>query len=172
MVDQLLGGLFGGQDQDDEPTRQRRARDYVDRYERGAFDQMSDDEVLQNYQTASRRLSPDDYEQSAREALQRMSPEERRELRRYMRQRSRDGFDAADDSPEQLARAMRRADLQDEQGGGGIASLFGFGGGDQGGRGQSQPQESPMGGMFDNPLAKAALAGVAAMAAKRFISDR
>jgi hypothetical protein len=167
MVDQLLGGLFGGQDQDDEPTRRGRARDYVDRYERGAYDQMSDDEVLHNYQTASRRLSPDDYEHSARDALRRMSPEERRELRRYMRQRSQDRFDANDDSPEELARAMRRADLQDEQGGGGLASLFGFGDGDQSGRGQQQ-QGSPA-GMLDNPLAKAALAGVAAMAAKRFL---
>ena len=164
MVDQLLGGLFGGQDQDDEPTRRGRARDYVDRYERGAYDRMSDDEVLHNYRTASTRLSPDDYEQSARDALQRMSPEERRELRRYMRQRSQDRFDASDDSPEELARAMRRADLQDEQGGGGLASLFGFGGDSNDRRDQNQG-----GGMLDNPLAKAALAGVAAMAAKRFL---
>ena len=164
MVDQLLGGLFGGQDQDDEPARRGRARDYVDRYERGAYDQLSDDEVIHNYRTASTRLSPDDYEQSARDALKRMSPEERRELRRYMRQRSQDRFNASDDSPEELARAMRRADLQDEQGGGGLASLFGFGDDGNDRRGQNQG-----GGMLDNPLAKAALAGVAAMAAKRFL---
>jgi DnaJ-class molecular chaperone len=167
MVDQLLGGLFGGQDQDDEPTRRGRARDYVDRYERGAFDQMSDDEVLHNYRTAAIQLSPDDYEQTAREAFKRMSPEERRELRRYMRERSSDRFDAADDSPEELARAMRRADDQDQGIGGGLASLFGFGGDG----GERRPQEQS-GGMLDNPLAKAALAGVAAMAAKRFLSNQ
>ena len=53
MVDQLLGGLFGSNDDDDEPTRRRRARDYVDRYERGAYDQIGDDEVLQNSRTAT-----------------------------------------------------------------------------------------------------------------------
>ena len=53
MVDQLLGGLFGAKDDDDEPTRQRRARDYVDRYERGAYDQIGDDEALHNYRTAT-----------------------------------------------------------------------------------------------------------------------
>ena len=36
MVDQLLGGLFGGQDDDDDEGRRRRATDFVDRYERGA----------------------------------------------------------------------------------------------------------------------------------------
>lgn len=165
MVDQLLGGLFGAQDDDDDDRRRGRARDYVDRYERGAFDQMNDDEVLQNYRAAASRLSPDEYRRAAADAFRNMSPEERRELRRELRRRSRDRYDANDDSPEELARAMQRAD-QDEQGG--LASLFGMGGsGDSRGRGQEGG--SPL-GMLDNPLAKAALAGVAAMAAKKFLS--
>ena len=61
MVDQLLGGLFGSKDDDDVATRHRRARDYVDRYERGAYDQIGDDEVLHNYRTATSNLAPDDY---------------------------------------------------------------------------------------------------------------
>jgi len=32
MVDQFLGGLFGSKDDDDEPTRRKRANDFVDRY--------------------------------------------------------------------------------------------------------------------------------------------
>jgi hypothetical protein len=59
MVDQLLGGLFGGQDDEDEPVRRQRATDFIQRYERGApYDSIGDDEVIQNYQTVAGRLSP------------------------------------------------------------------------------------------------------------------
>jgi len=166
MVDQLLGGLFGGNDDDDEPTRRRRATDFVDRYERGAHDQIGDDEVVQNYRATTSRLSPDQYQQAATDAFRNMSQEERRELRREMKRRSKDRFDAADDSPEEIARAMQKAD-QEESGGGGIAGLFGFGGDDADKNRNAQPQGGGIGGLFDNPLAKVAMAGVAAMAAKK-----
>src|SRR5918998_4920653 len=154
MVDQLLGGLFGSQDDDDEPTRRGRARNFVDRYERGAYDQIGDDEVFHNYRAASSRLSPDEYHQAAADAMRQMNPEQRRELRRELKRRSRDRFDAADDSPEELARAMRRADEED-QGGGGLAGLFGFGGSDAAddrSRGDTS-QGGGIGGMLDNPIA-------------------
>lgn len=163
MVDQLLGGLFGAQDDDDDDRRRGRARDFVDRYERGAYDEIGDDEVVHNYRTAASRLSPDEYQQAAADALRQMDPEQRKELRREMRRRSRDRFDASDDSPEELARTMRRADEED-QGGGGLAGLFGLGGGDS----SDKPQQGGgIGGILDNPLAKVAMAGVAAMAAKK-----
>ena len=162
MVDQLLGGLFGSQDDDDEPTRRRRARDYVDRYERGAYDQIGDDEVLQNYRAATSRLSPDEYQQAAADAMRQMSPEQRREMRRELKRRSRDRFDASDDSPEELARAMQQAD-QDQEGGG-LAGLFGLGGSPSSG---GQSQDGGIGAMLDNPVAKVAMAGVAAMVAKK-----
>ena len=161
MVDQLLGGLFGKPDDDDD-TRRGRARDFADRYERGAFDQMGDDEVIQNYRAAASRLSPEEYQMAVADSLRRMPKEQRRELRREMRRRSRDRFDAADDSPEELAKTMQRAD-QEEPGGGGLAGLFGLGGGDsQDGGGRSGLQN-----VLDNPLAKVAMAGVAAFAAKK-----
>ena len=162
MVDQLLGGLFGAKDDDDEPTRRRRARDYVDRYERGAYDQIGDDEVLHNYRTATSNLSPDEYQRAAADAVRQLSPEQRRELRRELKRRSRDRFDAKDDSPEEVARAMQRADQEHE--GGGLAGLFGLGGSDASG---SQSQGGGIGGMLDNPIAKVAMAGVAAMVAKK-----
>ena len=163
MVDQLLGGLFGSQDDDDEPKRRGRARDFVDRYERGAYDQIGDDEVIHNYRATASRLSPDEYQQAAADAMRQMSPEQRRELRRELKRRSRDRFDPSDDSPEEIARAMQRAD-QEDQGGGGLAGLFGFGGSDES---SDRSQGGGISGMLDNPLAKVALAGVAAMAAKR-----
>ena len=166
MVDQLLGGLFGAQDDDDDDKRRGRARDFADRYDRGAYDQMGDDEVIHNYRAASSRLSPEEYQMAAAEAMRNMDPEQRRELRREMKRRSRDRFDANDDSPEELARAMQRAD-QEDQGSGGLAGLFGFGGGDDKNDNRAQPQGGGIGGMLDNPLAKVAMAGVAAFAAKK-----
>ncbi len=163
MVDQLLGGLFGSNDDDDEPTRRGRARDFVDRYERGAYDQIGDDEVIHNYRAAASRLSPDEYQMAAADAMRQLSPEQRRELRRELKRRSRDRFDASDDSPEEIARAMHRAD-QEDQGGGGLAGLFGLGGSDSSG---NQSQGGGIGGMLDNPVAKVAMAGVAAMVAKK-----
>src|SRR4051812_19915312 len=84
MVDQMLGGLFGSQDQDDAPTRQRRVHDFIDRHQRGAHDQMPDAEVLQNYRAATANLSPQEYQQAAAEAMRQMTPEQRRELRHYL----------------------------------------------------------------------------------------
>jgi hypothetical protein len=164
MVDQFLGGLFGAKDDDDDDRRRGRARDFADRYDRGAYDQMGDDEVIHNYRAAASRLSPEEYQMAAADALRKMDPEQRRELRREMRRRSRDRYDAADDSPEEMARTMQRAD-QEEQGGGGLAGLFGLGGG--GDRDNRPQQGGGLQGVLDNPLAKVAMAGVAAYAAKR-----
>ena len=74
-----------------------------------------------------------------------------------------------------LAQAASRY-RQEEPSSGGLASLFGFGGG-----GDDQPQKrgglldakrDEGGDLLDNPLAKAALAGVAAFAVKKFLDSR
>ncbi|MCC7023090.1 MAG: hypothetical protein IT338_09690 [Thermomicrobiales bacterium] len=169
MVDQLLGGLFGTQDQDDEPTRRRRAHDFIDRHERGAHDQMSNAEVLQNYRAATAGLSPDDYQRAATDAFRQMSPEQRRELRREMRQRSRDRYGAQDDTPEEMGRAMRQAH-EENRGSGGLAGLFGLGGGNDARAGEQQ--KSGLEGMLDNPLVKVGIAGIAAMAAKKLTEPK
>jgi hypothetical protein len=171
MVDQMLGGLFGAQDTDDEPTRRRRAHDFIDRHERGMHDQMSNDEVLQNYRATTAQLSPDEYRQTARDAMRQMSPEQRKALRREMRQRSGGRYEPASESPEDMAQTMQQAH-QDNQSHGGLGSLFGFGGSDA-----SQPkseESSPVDkvkGVLYNPIAKVALAGMAAVAAKK-LNDR
>ncbi len=68
-------------------------------------------------------------------------------------------FGGQDDDPRQLARMTSQYRQQDP---GGLASLFGGGGGGGGG----------MGDMLSNPLAKAALGGVAAIAMKRMMGGR
>lgn len=162
MVDQMLGGLFGSQDQDDEPARRRRAGDFIDRHQRRAHDQMPDAEVLQNYRAATAGLSPEEYQQAAADAFRQMSPEERRELRRYLKRRSNDRINPADDSPEEVAKAMQQANQQ-QQGDGGLLSHLGLGGDG----GAKMPDTSGLQGVLDNPIVKVAIAGVAAMAAKK-----
>ncbi len=175
MVDQLLGGLFGGQDDDDD-MRRSRARDFVSRYEQGRPEEgYDDDEVYQNYRSVAGRLSPQEYEEAAAEAFSRMDPDQRRQMKRMMRERGgmQDMLDDDNDDPRELARMTSRYRQQD-QSGGGLAGLFGFGGGGGGGGDLMSAARGGGGGgglgdLLGNPVAKAAMAGVAAMAMKRMM---
>ncbi len=108
--------------------------------------------------------------QSAEEALARMSAQERVEFARHLQQRSRqqsldfpdfnqDGIDDRYQDPRMLAQVTSRMEQQQP---GILGQLLGGGGGAGGGAGS----------MLENPLAKAALAGVAAMAVRRMTSGR
>ena len=154
MVDQLLGGLFGGQDDDDEPVRRQRANDFIERYERGRpYDGIDDDEVIQNYRATAGRLSPQEYEEATAESLGRLSREERRELRRRMRQQGGGQFDNdEDDDP--------------------LGGLGGMLGGMFGGGGESAQASSSGGDLLGGPLGKAVLGGVAAVAMKKMMGGR
>ncbi len=163
MVDQLLSGLFGSNDTDDADTQRKRARDFADRAERNPRD-LDPNEVLQNYQATTSRLSPEQYQRAAEEAFSKMSPDERRELKREMRRRSRqqnqdDGDD--DHSPAVLAQSAQKAH-QEHESGGGLAGMFGLGGDNK----TVDNAKSGLERVLDNPLAKVAIAGIAAAAAK------
>jgi hypothetical protein len=164
-VDQLLGGLFGSQDNDDEMRRRGRAQDFVSRYETGApWEGFTQDEALHNYTQVAGRLSPQQYEEAASDAFGRMSREERRELRRAMRQRGGAGMGFDDDDRDDPREMARAAAMYRQQQPGGLAGLFGMGGGQQ--------QSGGLGGMMDNPLAKVAMGGIAAMAMKKRMGGR
>ena len=125
---------------------------------------------MTRYDPVERQVPPDMYEQSAQEAFARMSPQERMEFTRYLRQRAQqqhfdfpdlnqDGIDdRVQRDPGELARMTTRMRQQQP---GGLGALLGGGGGGGG-----------MGDMLGNPLAKAALAGVAAMAVKQMMNRR
>ena len=173
MVDQLLGGLFGGQDDDDDDRRRGRARDFVSRYEQGPpHEGYDDDEVVRNYRSVASRLSPQEYEEAAAEAFGRMPSEHRREMRRTMRDRSGGRFNVDSDDPRDLARAAARY-RQEDADGGGLLSMFGLGGDSGGGgdlmRAAGGGGSGGLGGLMGNPVAKAAMAGVAAIAMKKMI---
>ena len=165
-MDQLLGGLFGGQDDDDDDRRRTRAQDFVSRYEQGPpYEGIGDDEALHNYERVASRLPPQEYEESAAEAFQRLSPQERAQVAQMLQQRAGGQFGGFQtDDPRELARATSRYRQQDP---GGLAALFGGGGGRGGGGGGGG-----MGDLLGNPLAKAALGGVAAIAMKRMMGGR
>jgi hypothetical protein len=153
LMDMLGGG--GG--------RRQEYEEFVQRFDRGApWEGIDDDEARSRYDEVSSQLSDDDYELSAREAFERLDPQQRKEMARMLRQQGRQRqvdlgeFDHDDDDrlsdPQELARMSRHVRKQQP---GGLGALLGGGGGG--------------GGMLGNPLAKAALAGVAAMAAKRMM---
>jgi hypothetical protein len=171
VVDQLLGGLFGGQDDDDEPVRRQRANDFIERYERGKpYDGIDDDEVIQNYRATVGRLSPQEYEDATAESLGRLSREERRELRRRMREQGGQIDKDEDDDPRRMARELSR--YRQHQGSddplGGLGGMLGgmFGGG-----GSAQASSSG-GDLLGGPLGKAVLGGVAAVAMKKMMGGR
>ena len=149
----LLEGLMGG-------GKRQEYEDFVGRFERGAPHEGYDEhEARSRYEEVSSQLDDDDYELSAREAFERLDPNERRDLARMLKQQGRQrnvdlgefDRDDDDDDPQRLARMTRKMRKQQP---GGLAGLLGGGGGGAG-------------GMLGNPLAKAALGGIAAMAAKR-----
>lgn len=150
-------------------------RDFVNRYEQGApHEGYSDEEVSSRYQQVSRQLPADVYQESAQEAFSRMSPQERMQFGQYLQQQSRqqnynfpdadgDGQDDRYQDSNYLAQATSRMHQQQpdmlSQILGGAAGMLG--GNSQGGGG---------GGMFSNPLAKGAMAGIAAMAVKNMMN--
>lgn len=145
----LLQNMLGGQ-------QRAEYQDFVNRYDQGHPAQGYDgQEVLNRYQQIAPQLPPQQYQQAALASLNRLSPQERAQLGQYLLQQAQQqgvsvpGLPTASPTnyqdPTALAGAMTQLHQQPDL----LHSLF-----------------SP-GGALSNPLAKAALAGVAAMAAKQ-----
>ena len=157
----LLEGLLGSQRQEFD--------DFTNRYDQGApWDGISHEEAATRYQQVATRIPPDVYERSAEDAFSRLSPQQRTQLGQYLRQQNRernlqvadldqDGTDDRFQDPRQLARMSSQMDQRQP---GILGQLLG----PSGAGGAS--------GMLENPIAKAALAGIAAMAAKRMTGGR
>jgi hypothetical protein len=149
----LLDGILGS-------MGQQGAGDFIQRFERGApWDGIGDHEALDHYGRVAGSLQPDEYRESAREAFSRFSPDERRQYGELLRQQARrQDFglqDLGEGQDERLQDPGMLADLTSRLHGAGPGVLRGVLGGG--------------GGALSNPLAKAALAGIAAMAMKRMM---
>lgn len=155
FLDDLLGG---GQQQ-----KANELRDFVSRYEQGSPGEgYSDEEVLDRYGAVVHEVPRDQYAQAAQDALARMSPEERVALARTLLQQAQSRGMAVPQeigtSPGDLGSLL--TDLHRKPGL--VREMLG---GDEGG-GARDGTAGPLG----SPVARAALAGIAAMLVKRYLS--
>ena len=162
MLDDLLGN----------EQLQKQYKDFVKRYEQGdPSEGYSDQEVLKRYGEVSHAVPRDEYAQAAQEALSKLSPEERAEFLKMLQERAAargvklPGKAASD--PKDLGKVL--TDLHEKPGQ--LRDILG-GPGDA-----SQPQEqasgsNPITDMLSSPMAKAVLAGIAAIVVKRMMGGR
>ena len=155
LLDELLGG---GQ-------RQKEYKDFVTRYEQGhPSEGYSDREVLKRYGEVSHAVPPEKYTEAAQEALGKLSPEERAAFVKMLQERAaaRGVTLSREVQPEPKELGQVLSDLHQKPGQ--LREMLG--GGDIQPRGQEQ-ESNPIGDMLASPMAKAVLAGIAAMAVKR-----
>src|SRR5262245_40697295 len=153
ILDDLLGG---GQ-------RQREFKDFVSRYEQGhPSEGYSDQEVAERYRDVAHAVPPDQYAQAAQEALARLSPEERAAFVKMLQERVQARGAALpskiQSDPRDLGQVL--SDLHQKPGQ--LRDILGGGGAP----GQAAGPGA-LSSIFASPLAKAALAGIAAMVVKR-----
>jgi nucleoid-associated protein YgaU len=159
LLDALLGAGQGREEH----------QGFLQRFEQGPpWEGYSDQEVLKEYGTVAGQASRQEYEQAARDTFARLTPEQRVEFGRLLQQRARErqvnvgDLERSGISDFQDASRLARLTSSVHEQPGLLRSILGGGGGGQG-------QEA---GLLGSPLAKAALAGIAAMAIKRMLAGR
>ena len=153
ILDELLAG---GQ-------RQKEYSDFVNRYEQGHPSQgYSDQEVLKRYGEVSHAVPSDQYARAAQEALSKLSPEERAVFVKMLQDRAaaRGVTLPGKVAPEPKDLGQVLTDLHKKPGQlrdmlGGYAA-----------QPQQQASASPITDILSSPMAKAVLAGIAAMVVK------
>jgi hypothetical protein len=170
---ELLQGFLG------DPQKQQGMNNFVQKYNEGHPSQgYSDDEVVQHFQQVAPHMSGSQMQNSAEQSFERLSPEERQQFAQWLRQRAKQ-------KNVQLHPKYQQANPQQDQNPGFLAEMLGsMTGGGAAGAGGGSTASTLMGllgggaggaagggssGMFGNPLAKAAMAGITAMAAKKLM---
>jgi hypothetical protein len=150
LLDTLLGG----------GSQRQQYQDFVQRYEQGRpWEGVSDDEAAQHYSNVAQQLGPQEYRGAAEEALSRLSPDERTELAEHLRQQARQqdvNFPGLHETPnlEQPGVLANLMSMMHGQQPGILRQLLGGGGGAQ------------------SNVAKAALAGIAAIGLKKAMGGK
>jgi hypothetical protein len=146
---------------------QKQYKDFVKRYEQGdPAEGYSDQEVLERYGEVSHAVPSQEYAQAAQEALGKLSPEERAEFLKMLQERAAargvklPGRGASD--PKDLGKVL--TDLHEKPGQ--LRDILGPR--DVQSQGQG-PGSNPITDMLSSPMAKAVLAGIAAMVVKRMM---
>ena len=158
----FLDELFAG------GQRQKEYSDFIDRYGQGQPSQgYSDQEVLKRYSEVAHAVAPDHYAQAAEEALSKLSPAERAALVKMLQdQAAARGVTlppTVAPEPKELGQVL--TDLHGKPGQ--LRDMLGGG--------AEKPQEqasgpSPIIEILKSPMAKAVLAGIAAMVVKRVMN--
>jgi hypothetical protein len=146
------------------PQQQQALQNYVQRYQQGPpHEGYSDQEVLQHYQQVAPQLAPQEYMAAAQQAFNNMPPDQRTQFGQYVHQQLQSqginvqGFGQGNQQMYQDANFLAQQATQlHQQQPGLLGQLLGGGGGGAG--------SGSGGGLLANPAAKAALAGIAAMA--------
>jgi len=143
-----------------DPQQQQDYQQFINRYQQGQPQEgYTGQEAWQRYQQVAPQLPPQDYEQAALAAFQRMSPEQRQQFGQYVQQAQQQGMQLPGfqqsapgnyQDPGQLAQAMRQAHQQNPDI---LQNLLGSG------------------GALSNPMVKAVVAGIAAMAARQMLGQ-
>ena len=165
-MDSLLGGLFGGGDDDND--RRSNARDFISRYETGPVDQgYDDDEAFNHFQQVSQHADPDTMYRASEQAFSRMNPDQRAQFAQYLQQQAggQVGGRMSHD-PREMAGMVSQLQRQNP---GGLASLFGGGGGGGIGDALGGLLGGGGGGFPGGGLGKVALGGIAAYAMKEMM---
>ena len=161
----LLQSILGGAQQ------QQDYQDFIQRYDRGApWEGISDREALERYQQVAPQLPPGMYQDSSEQAFRQLTPQQRLEFGRYLqRQAPQYGFggqdlngDGIEDRFQDPAYLSQVTGRMHEQQPGLLGQVLGgaLGGGGGG-----------AGSLLSSPIAKAALAGIAAVAAQRYLGS-
>ncbi len=170
FLDNLLGGN----------TQQKQDyQDFVNRYQQGPPSEgYSGQEVMDRYQQVAPNVPSDVYMQAAEQAFARLSPEQRMQFAQQLQQRAnqqglnypnlnRPSNDENFQDPRYLAQTVTNMHQQQP---GLLGQLFGGGSGGSS-SGGSQSGVAPEKQLLSNPVAKAALAGIAAMALKHMMGQ-
>jgi hypothetical protein len=159
----LLDDLLGNE------QLQKQYKDFVKRYEQGdPSEGYSDEEVLERYGEVSHAVPSEEYARAAQEALGKLSPEERAEFLEMLQERAAargvnlPGKSASD--PKDLGKVLtdlhkKPGQLRDILGGGSVSQP------------QQQTSSNPITDILSSPMAKAVLAGIAAIVVKKMMGS-
>jgi hypothetical protein len=153
----MLQNVLGGQSRQD-------ISDFVKRYQTGQpWEGISDQETLDRYSQVATQLPPDQFRQAAEQAFSKLTPEQRAELARILQSNAQQ---QSVTTPALNQPNLATTAQQDPGALAGAATQIH----------EQQPnllqQLLGEGGALSNPIAKAALAGIAAMAAQRILGGR
>ena len=142
---------------------QKQYKDFVKRYEQGdPSEGYSDQEVLKRYGEVSHAVPSDEYAQAAQDALGKLSPEERAEFLKMLQERAAELPGKVASDPKDLGQVL--TDLHEKPGQ--LRDMLSPRNVDA--QGQA-PGSNPIIDMLSSPMAKAVLAGIAAMVVKRMM---